>query len=187
MTDIKKWKFIRHKILLDHPRMHLSEDRVMLPNNKEIDYLRIMPVDNHAVAVIAINQKNEILLQREYSYPPNEIMWQLPGGGMESGESIEVAALRELSEESNITATLTEVIGFFYANNRRSDQKQYVVVCRDLKDKPGKADQEEFIESKWLGLEEINKLISTGEIVNMNLLAALHLFEKTYLSKKTYT
>lgn len=185
MREIKKWIFLSRKELFDHPRMRLSEDRVMLPNKKEIDYLRIMPVDNHAVAAIAINQKNEILLQREYSYPPDEIMWQLPGGGMESGESIEAAALRELREESNITAALTEVIGFFYANNRRSDQKQYVVVCKDLKDEPGTADQEEFIESKWLGLEEINKLVSTGEIVNMNLLAALHLFEKTYLSKNT--
>ena len=184
MGEIKKWIFLSRKELLDHSRMRLFEDRVMLPNNKEVDYLR-MALDNHGVAVIAINQKNEILLQREYSYPPDEIMWQLPGGGMESGESIEAAALRELSEESNITAALTKVIGFFYTNNRRSDQKQYVVVCKDLKDEPGTADQEEFIESKWLSLKEINKLVIAGEIVNMNLLAALHLFEKTYLSKNT--
>lgn len=123
MVDIKKWQLIKRQIVFEHSRMTLAEDTVRLPNNLETSYLRIVPVKNHSVGVIAINAKNEILLQREYSYPPDKILWQLPGGGMNSGESIKRAALRELREESNLTAKKIKSIGFFYADNRRSDVK----------------------------------------------------------------
>ncbi len=163
--------------------MTLAEDTVRLPNNLETSYLRIVPVKNHSVGVIAINAKNEILLQREYSYPPDKILWQLPGGGMNSGESIKRAALRELREESNLTAKKIKTIGFFYVDNRRSDAKQYIVVCRDLKYCLGVADPEEFIENVWVSLDNLNKLIADGEIQNMNLLAALSLWKHVKLPK----
>lgn len=179
MTAIKKWTFVKRKMVLEHPRMSLAEDKVKLPNNKEVSYLIELPGRNHSVTVIAINSVGELLLQREYSYPPNEILWQLPGGGMNDGETIETAALRELSEESNLTAQSTKFIGYFYTNNRRSDQKQYVVVCKDLKEEKGKADPEEFIESEWVSIDTLNKLIANGEIYNMNLLAAIQLWSQS--------
>ena len=88
---IKPWKFIARKHVFQHPRLQLAEDTVALPNGKEISYLREAPAKTHSVAIIAINADGHILLQKEYSYPPNTVLWQLPGGAIESGESISKA------------------------------------------------------------------------------------------------
>ena len=66
----KHWKKIDSTEVLNHPRMQLIEDTVELPDGKITTYLKHTPAKTHAVAVIATNNKQEILVQREYSYPP---------------------------------------------------------------------------------------------------------------------
>ena len=174
---IKKWKFVSRETLLSHPRMNIVEDTVELPNGKTAQYIREAPVSDSAVAVIAINDKGEILVQQEYSYPPDEIMYQLPGGKVDTGEDILLAANRELSEESGYVATSSSVLGSFYMNNRRSDARQYVVLCKDLEAQKLQEDEEEFIESLWLPYADVKDLVQKGKITNMNMLAALQLFD----------
>jgi ADP-ribose pyrophosphatase len=174
---IKKWKFISRQSLLDHPRMKIVEDSVELPDGKVTQYIREAPVDYSSVTIISINHEGEILVQQEYSYPPNQVMYQLPGGKLNIGEDIIIAANRELSEESGYIAVSNSNTGFYYVNNRRSNAKQHVVVCKDLKEHKLQQDDEEFIESKWLSRDAVRSLINDGKIVNINMLAALQLFD----------
>lgn len=173
---IKKWKTLASKPVFNRPRWELTEDTVELPNGKHITYIRERAGATHSVAVIAIDDKNRMLLQREYSYPPNAVLWQLPGGGMNPGEEVTETGLRELSEESGLTAKKCTLLGSFYTSNRRSDQLQYVVVCSDLISRTLPADPEEFIESVWMEQSAVTELVKSGAIQNINLLAALQLF-----------
>lgn len=174
---IHKWKFVSRKSLLENPRMNIVEDIVELPNGSQTTYIREAPGSKQSVTIIALNKNNEILLQREYSYPPDEIMYQLPGGGVEKDEDIITAANRELSEESGYTSKASKIIGTYHTNNRRSDSKQYVVVSSNLERHKLPEDDEEFIENIWLSMDKIKKLIRSGQITNVNLLAAMQLFE----------
>jgi ADP-ribose pyrophosphatase len=170
------WKTLRSTEILEHPRMHLVEDTVELPDGKTISYLRHAPAKTNSVAVIAVNDKQEMLIQREYNYPPNQIMWQLPGGGMEQGEAVLTAANRELSEESGVIGECCRQIGFYYTDNRRSDAKQFVVICQGIRPKAGQRDDEEFIETYWIPITKLRAMIAAGQFTNMNLLAALNIF-----------
>lgn len=174
--SVKKWKTLSSQEILKHPRMHLIEDEVQLPDGRTAHYLRFAPSTSHSVTVIAINEGGEVLLQQEYSYPPDEVLWQLPGGSIEKDEDIIEAAKRELSEESGFTAQDATLLGYFYTNNRRSDQKQYVVVCRNLQSHQAESDPEEFIESTWVSVDSIKQMIRAGEFRNINLLAALNMW-----------
>lgn len=173
---IQKWKKLSRKILLNHPRMKIVEDEVALPDAKIIKYIRHAPARRHSVIIIALNEQGELLLQQEYSYPPNEIMWQLPGGAMEEGEDIIVAAKRELLEESGLIAEDCQVIGYYYVDNRRTDRKQFVVLCHGFTPVAPQNDLEEFIESHWMPLTEVKEKIRGGEITNITLLAALNVW-----------
>jgi 8-oxo-dGTP pyrophosphatase MutT (NUDIX family) len=157
---IKKWKFISRQSLLDYPRMKIVEDSVELPDGKVTQYIREAPVDYSSVTIIAINHDGEILVQQ-----------------LNIGEDIITAANRELSEESGYTAASSTNIGFYYVNNRRSNVKQHVVVCKDIKVQKLQQDDEEFIESRWLSRDAIHSLTKDGRIVNINMLAALQLFD----------
>lgn len=174
---ISKWTLIERRTLFNHPRMKIIEDTVELPDGKQTEYLREEPAISHSVAVLAVNDDSQVLLQREYSYPPDEILYQLPGGAAKIGEDIIEAANRELSEESGYIGRDCQIIGSFYLNNRRSDRKQYVVLCRDLKMQKLQEDDEEFIESAWMSLDNLKSLVRDGKIENVGLLAALSLFE----------
>lgn len=171
----KPWKVISTKRILVHERIVVDEDTVQLPNGKHTTYVYTPSLED-SVIIVAINSHDEILIQREYSHPPREVMWQLPGGSMKSGESTIDAAQRELSEESGFAARQNEVIGYFYANNRNSNKKQHVVVCRDLYESKLQEDEDEFIENYWLSVEKVHAMIANKEFKNINLLAAMNLW-----------
>jgi ADP-ribose pyrophosphatase len=179
-NDPKKWKTLNSRTLLDHKQLQIAEDEVLLPSGAQTTYLKhaTSPVDS--VIIIALNRKNQILLQREYSYPPNEVMWQLPGGSMLLNEKIETAANRELAEESGYHAQKLKNLGFFYVNNRLSDKKQHIVLGTDLIEHYLEPDVDEFITTHWYSVPTVKKMIGSGEIININLLAALNKWFNTY-------
>ena len=97
--------------------MTIVEDEIELPNGNTSRYI-YQKGTKDSVTVIAIDGNN-ILIQQEYSYPPNEVMYQFPGGGIEAGEVPEKAAVRELKEESGYIGT-PSYLGFYYPRNRLS-------------------------------------------------------------------
>lgn len=169
------WKKLDRKLLLQHPRLTIYEDDVELPSGYRTQY--IWTTGGDAVTAIAVNKQGQILVQREYSYPPNEWLYQFPGGKIEKGESPIDACRRELQEEADIHATDIVQLGWFYPDNRRRPDKFYVTHATDLHNAPGKADIEEDIESYWMSEAEIDELIRTGKFTNYSALAAWSLYK----------
>ena len=177
-----KWKTLKSKLLFTHPRKEIYEDEVELPSGHKTSYLHYgKGLD--AGTVIAVRD-NKVLLQREYSYPPDEWLYQFPGGVIEPNESNEAGALRELQEEARLTGTLTQ-IGWFYVDNRRTADKFYVFLATDVSEYlSAQLDAEEEIEDYWLSVTEVDKLIATGQINNYSALAGWAFFTQTDEYKK---
>ena len=176
---MKKWKKLSTKLLLDHPRMAIYEDEVELPNGLRTTYVHIGKI-NDAAMIIAIDDSGKIFVQKEYSYPPDEWLYQFPGGAFEATESPRDGAARELSEEANLAGELNE-LGWFYVDNRRKSSKFYVFVATNLIEKLGKKDPEEEFENFWFSETEIETMIQSGEIKNYSFLAGWSLYKSRRL------
>jgi len=170
------WKKIASKILLDHPRLKVLEDEVELPNGHTTQYLKFETIGN-GVTVIAVNSEGKILLQKEYSYPTDEELYQFPGGFVPLGEDLLHGANRELMEEADLKANHLVELGSYYMNNRRSNSKMYVYLGLDLQSESLAGDLEEDIQSYWFSEAEIEELIKNSEIKNFSVLAAWSLYK----------
>ncbi|RKV96371.1 NUDIX hydrolase [TM7 phylum sp. oral taxon 349] len=169
---IQKWRKISSRHILDHPRMQLVEDEVELPSGKKIQYLR-QEYSGRGGVIVICRKGDKILVQREYSYPVDEILWQFPGGKIEADETPEQAATRELAEESGIKAENAKCIGWFYPDNRRTNARLFVVECDYVTDdEKARPDDTEFIESEWIENGQISQMIRRGEVRNYAMLAA---------------
>lgn len=171
------WKRINTKQILKNPRFNVFEDEVVLPTGKKTKYVHFGPAHNTS-QVIAIRKDSKILLQKEYSYPLDEWIYQFPGGSLNLNETPLRGALRELSEEANITGKL-EQIGWFYPNNRRERGKSYVFTAKDIVESPGEPDDDEAFIDYWLSVDEIGRLIKDGELVNYSALSAWAIFKES--------
>lgn len=169
---IQKWRKISSRHILDHPRMQLVEDEVELPSGKKIQYLR-QEYSGRGGVIVICRKGDKILVQREYSYPVDEILWQFPGGKIEADDTPEQAATRELAEESGIKAENAKCIGWFYPDNRRTNARLFVVECDYVTDdEKARPDDTEFIESEWIENGQISQMIRRGEVRNYAMLAA---------------
>ncbi len=175
---MKKWKKLNSKVIFEHPRLTLAEDEVELPNGLKTNYL-IFKDSKDFVSVIGIIDPNRYLLIKELAYPINEVLVQFSTGEIENNESPEIAARRELLEETGYKADKIEIIGSFLGNYRRGTYKGHVALAYNLKkikDPEGDA-EEQGIQSIILSDNAIKEKIANGEIIQSNTLCAWSIFQ----------
>jgi putative (di)nucleoside polyphosphate hydrolase len=136
------------------------------------DKFKNLPLRN-GVGIIVLNNKNKVFVARRIDNPKN--FWQMPQGGVDKGESLLEAAYRELEEETNITnvklikeieGTLTyelpaHLLGKIWKGKYKG-QKQKWFLMRFLgfdSDINIKTKNPEFIEWKWINLEQITNVV----------------------------
>ena len=131
--------------------------------------------------MVIATRGNSILIQTEYSYPPDQSMYQFPGGAIENNEEPIPAGIRELEEESGYSAdkgSTVSYLGNFYVNNRRSAEKMHIILVENPVE-TGKTnlDPEEYIESEWVTIDALRTMIKEGKIINYSILAGLSLYD----------
>lgn len=170
------WKLLSTKEVFTHPRLTLNEDKVELPDGSKTIYLKYKDSGDCAT-IICKKPDGTILLQKEYSYPPNQLLFQFPGGYIPKNENLKIGANRELMEESGFKAKKLSLIGSYLINNRRSASKMFVYLAIDLTKKSQPGDREEIIENYWFSEKQIETMIKGGKIINNNLLASWALYK----------
>lgn len=77
-----------------------------------------------AIAIIFNQNRNEVLLIKRRDVP----VWVIPGGGVDTNESPENAAIREAHEETGLTVRITRQIAFYTPVNTLATDT-YVYEC----------------------------------------------------------
>jgi ADP-ribose pyrophosphatase YjhB (NUDIX family) len=100
-------------------------------------------VKNAALALV-LNSQNEVLLVKRKDVP----IWVLPGGGIEDGETPELASLRETAEETGISVSIVDHIAT-YAPVNAFTSTIYVFLCRAPASSPTRPQDQEASEVRF--------------------------------------
>jgi ADP-ribose pyrophosphatase len=137
---------------------------VRLPNGN----LALREVVEHAeaVAIVALDDAQQVILVRQYRIGADQDLYEIPAGLVEAGETPEENAVRELREEIGYEPGDLQSLGAFYPTPGSSTELIRVYLGRDLKTAPLAQDEDEFIETLRLPFADALRMIETGEIVD---------------------
>lgn len=125
-----------------------------------------------AVAVLALDEQERILLLRQYRHPVRSYLWELPAGLLDvEGEELRDAAARELAEEADLSATRWDVLVDYYTSPGGSDEPIRVFLARDLSEVPHadrftREGEEIDMERRWVPLDDAVEAVLAGDLHN---------------------
>jgi ADP-ribose pyrophosphatase len=126
-----------------------------------------------SVAVLALREDGRVYLVRQYRYPVDDALWELPAGRLDNGESPEEAAQRELQEEIGYRARELRKVAAFYTTPGFCDEAMHVFRATSLERSVAKGDEDERIEVRAFPLPELDSMIRRGEIREGKTLVAI--------------
>lgn len=121
-----------------------------------------------AVAVIALNEANEVLLIKQYRHPVRKYLWEIPAGLLDiEGESRLEAAKRELLEETGYVADSWQELISFHTTPGGNDETITVFVARQVRHQGHEIElegEETDLELRWVPLAEALQSVLNSEM-----------------------
>ncbi len=123
-----------------------------------------------AVAMVALNESDEMYLVRQYRHPVGVECWEPPAGLLDIVDELPVeAAKRELHEEADLTAATWHVLADYFPSGGGSSEAVRIFLARDLAPVPEaerhvRTDEEHDMVGAWVPLDEILAAIAAGRV-----------------------
>jgi ADP-ribose pyrophosphatase len=152
-------------------------DRARLPDGREVtlEVVRHSP----SVVLIPMPEPDRVVLVRQYRYAIDRMVWELPAGSLDPGETPEQAARRECHEEVGKVPRRLERLGSLFPTPGYCDEEMifFRIDGLDEPDSAAHLDEDEVLEPRAFTVSEVRRMIEEGEIVDMKTVAGLHLLQ----------
>lgn len=153
--------------------MKTRVDTVLLPNGKTATREVCEHVDG--VGILPIDDDGNVYLVRQFRYPYGIEMLEIPAGKMEQdeGETHLECGIRELEEETGFTADKMIYLGEVYPSPGFLTEVLYLYAAKGLQKGEMHPDEDEFVETVKIPMEELCEKIADGEICDGKTIAAV--------------
>ena len=128
---------------------------------------------NLAAGVLALDDRDRVLLVGQHRYPLDAYSWEIPEGGVPPGESPLDGAQRELREETGVEATDWRELLRFHLSNSVTDEAGVLFVARAHGHGEAHPDPTEDLVIRWLAFDEAMAMIGDGRITDAMTIMAL--------------
>jgi 8-oxo-dGDP phosphatase len=152
-------------------------DQVAMPDGDVVgrDYIRHVG----AVAVVALDDDEQVVLVRQYRHPVRRHLWELPAGLIDvAGEGLADAALRELAEEADLAAGWVDLLVDLFTTPGCASEMIRVFLARDLTeidfaDRHDRRHEESDLIVQRFALDEAVGMVFDGYITNATAVAGV--------------
>ena len=155
-------KPLRRQKIYDGCILHVVRDTALLPNGKEAT--REVVLHPGAVAVVPLDRDGCVYMEKQYRYPMEHVIDEIPAGKMDPGENPDEAARRELAEETGLRAGKWTYLGLFYPSPAILGEKIHLYLAEELEEGDTDPDEDEFLEVERVPFDEMVRRVTAGEI-----------------------
>ena len=166
-------RLLDSKTIFDGRILSLKVDTVSMPDGGTAT--REVVAHNGAVAMLPIDDDGNLILVKQYRYPIQAAILEIPAGRLERGEDPAKCAARELTEEIGLRLRSLDLLASLYVAPGYSGEVIHIFLARDLVADQAAADDDENIECIRVSLDEACEMCRTGEIRDSKTIAGLFL------------
>jgi len=157
-------KIISSKELLRTPIFYVTQDHALDPDGFEIK--RAIVQHPGSAVVMPVDEKNRVLLVRQYRLPVGKFLWELSAGRVDEGETPLQAARRELAEETGYRAKKFRKLAEFFPSPGFLAEKMTIYLATELTAGEQTPMEDERIQTGWFTASQIDDLIGSGKILD---------------------
>lgn len=162
---VNPWKTLNGKLIYDNPWIRLDEYQVINPSGGEGIYGKVS-FKNKAIGIIPIDGELNTWLVGQYRYTINEYSWEIPMGGVPLSEDSEAGALRELKEETGLTAKRLDFITKIHTSNSVTDEAGTIYLATELTEGEANFDETEELIIKKIPFRQALEWVLEGKITD---------------------
>jgi 8-oxo-dGTP pyrophosphatase MutT (NUDIX family) len=166
------WKTLSSRVAYENAWIRVREDEVIRPDGQPGIYgvVEIRP----SVGIVALNERDEVVLVGQSRYSVNRYSWEVPRGGSHKGETDMLAvAKRELAEEAGVLAQNWTPLGAVDVCNGVADDVQTLFLATGLTLTGTEHDPEEDITVAWHPFANAIEMVMDGRITEVCSVAAI--------------
>lgn len=155
-------KQISSETIYDGKIIKVCKDTALLPNGN----CAIREIVKHSggICIAPLTENNELIFVKQFRYPYNEILLELPAGKRDNNEDPVEGAKRELKEETGATAEKIVSLGQLYPTVAYCDEIIWLYLATGLKFGEQKLDEDEFLSVTKIPLDVACEMVLKGEI-----------------------
>ena len=172
ITRNNPWQTLEVRDVYDNPWIKLEEHQVINPAGKPGICGKVC-FKSQAVGIIPVDDDGNTWLVGQHRYTLDEWSWEIPMGGSPLGEDHAQTALRELQEETGLTAGALTCLLHLHTTNSITDEEGFVYLAQQLMPGETAFEDTEDIEVKKLPLAEAITMAQDGRITDAISIAGL--------------
>ncbi len=159
------WTTLASKEIYDNPWITVKHEDVLKPNG-EAGIYGVAHFKNKAIAILPIDDFDNIWLVGQYRYPLKEYSWEVPmGGGLLNIETLD-SAKRELKEETGLIAEKWTFLGKIHTSNSVTDETGYMYLAEGLTLGEAQPDETEILTIKKIPLKIAVEMVMNSAITD---------------------
>jgi ADP-ribose pyrophosphatase len=162
-----EYKLINSKILFDNPYAKVIVDTLEYGGEQRPFFYLISPVE--AVATVSLTDQNCVILTRQYRHPVGKVIYDLPAGHLEPGESPLDGARREFEEETGFYPKHIVKLGYYNQFPGVLRAATNLFFASNLIHTAQHLEPGEFLETVHMPVNQVLKMILDGEIIDGSL------------------
>jgi ADP-ribose pyrophosphatase len=163
--------FLNRKQILKSGVVDFGLEHTALPNGLEVD----LPVIRHpgASAIVALDRDGTIAVLSQHRHAIGGTIHEIPAGCRNGSESPLDCAIRELREETGLSAKRWDHLGAIVTIPSFCDERIELFLARELSAAETNHEADEIISVEHIPLVEAMVMIRRGEIIDAKTIAAL--------------